>query len=369
MKDFILSEIKKSVCCSSCVPAWKEFEVSLPRLLDELQPEVSKDGVKISYKEKKGRYSLSIMRFLTRKLNLLDLFDENLVSDISDTVTQGYFSGDFKTRLDKGEKITENYSKGVGGRSCMSGKCSKYTKLYEMNPERFEQLVVTCKNNSARAIIVKLDNGKKFKCRTYGDGSACYAKLDAYAAEQGWLEVEKEDMIVSDLKWFEGGFPYQDNLFCYCIQRNGNLTIGTRAAFDKVGVDYQGDTDVQYGHLMEHPQSCCNCETALVEDIEGYTITAIVIRGDLYCEECVNEIFIACEGCYEFMFADNRTRIEGQNYCESCSQDVGSYCQHCEELVLKENINFVEDEKGDDIPVCNECYKNVSFTLIREKAM
>ena len=62
--------------------------------------------------------------------------------------------------------------------------------------------------------------------------------------------------------------------------------------------------------------------------------------------------------------------VEEENYCDSCSQDLGSFCEHCHNLVLSENINFVEDGDGDgDIEVCNECYANVSFTLIREKAV
>lgn len=361
MKQFILSEITSKVCCTSCVPKWEEFQITLPKLLDDLGPRVSNEGDKISYQEKKGRYSLTVMRFLTRKLRLLELLDEKKVSQISDSITQGFFSDEFAVRLDKGATITENYKNRVGGGSCMCGECSEYTRLYEMNPDRFEQLVVTCKNNSARAIIATLDNGKKFKCHSYADNSACMSKLDAHASKEGWLDVPGEDMIVSDLKWVEGGFPYQDDFMIYNIQSDGNITIGTNPSFKKAGVSYQGDTDVQGGYLEESASYCCNCNCV----IGGQEIN---IEDRLYCEGCVDDSFTVCTECNEYIYNDDTVMVEDGYYCGICSQDVGSYCEHCNELVFSENIQVIEDEEG-DIEVCNHCYENVSFALIKEKIL
>ncbi len=369
MKDFIFNEIKSKACCEACSPKWKEFQISLPKLLDGFDPRVSNDGVKISYQEKKGRYSLSIMRFLTRKLGLLDLLVENNVNKIADSIAQGYYSDEFKVRLDTGVTITENYKNSVGGGSCMCGDYSKYTRLYEMNPDRFEHLVVTCKNNSARAIIAKLDNGEKFAGRAYCDNSACTSKLEAYARKQGWYDVSSEDMIVSDLKWVEGGFPYQDDLGAYYVQRDGNITIGTHTAFKEAGISWHGDTDVQYGYLEDEPTRCYNCRTHIESGDEFY------IGGEDYCETCVDDLYTVCSSCSEYIYNDHVVTVEGEDYCETCSQDVGSFCEHCETLVLSENIEVVEDGDEDTvgassrrtIEVCNECYSNVSFILIREK--
>ena len=362
MKDFIFNEIRSVACCDSCSPKWKEFQISLPKLLDSFDPKVSNDGVKISYQEKKGRYSLSIMRFLTRKLGLLDLLVENKVNRIADSITQGYYSDEFKVRLDTGVTITENYENSVGGGSCMCGNSSKYTRLYEMNPDRFEHLVVTCKNNSARAIITKLDNGEKFACKTYCDNSVCKSKLEAYARKQGWYDVDSIDMIVSNLKWFEGGFPYQDNLEAYYIQNDGNITIGTYTALKEAGIYYHGDTDVQYGYLEEEPTRCYNCR----EHIEGDSVVSV--EGEAYCETCVDKLYAVCYRCSGHVYNDSVVSVEGEAYCETCSQYVGSFCENCDTLVLSENIEVVET-LGEDIEVCNECYSNVSFTLIREKVL
>ena len=362
MKEFIFKEIKSKVCCSGCSPKWGEFQISLPKLLDSFDLRVSNDGVKISYREKRGRYSLSIMRFLTRKLGLLDLLAERNVSRIAESITRCYYSDEFKVRLDVGVTITENYESNVGGSSCMCGVYSKYTRLYEMNPDRFEHLVVSCKNNSARAILAKLDNGKKFACRTYGDNSACISKLETYAGTQGWYDVDSEDMIVSDLKWVEGGFPYQDNLGSYFIQKDGNITIGTHLALKEAGIPVQGETDVQYGYLEEEPTRCYNCQERL-----GIENNGVYIEGENYCVACADEIFSVCPSCTGYIHNDLVVRVEDEGYCDTCSQKVGSFCEHCDALVLSENIEVVEHEDG-VIEVCNECYMNVSFTLIREKA-
>ena len=360
MKEFIFNTIESKVCCESCTPKWIEFQVILPKLLDSFDPKVSQDGVKISYQEEKGRYSLSIMRFLTRKLRLLELITEKNTIEVANFITQRYYSSELKIRLDTGVKITENYKNRVGGGSCMCGSYSKYTRLYEMNPDRFEHLIIVYNNGSARAIIAKLDNGEKFACRTYRDNSVCMNKLESYVREQGWCDVDSRDMIVSDLKWIEGGFPYQDNFTAYHIQSDGNITIGTLRAFEKAGIRVDGDTDVQYGYLEEEPTRCYHCRERIEEGCEVY-----IGVGD-YCETCVNDIFSLCNGCGDYVHRDDVVLLEDECYCESCSQDAGSFCEHCEVFVLSENIKFIEDEGG-DIEVCNECYENVSFTLIREK--
>jgi hypothetical protein len=176
----------------------------------------------------KPRVKITTPKFLVRKLGLKEFFNDKTIRKISDNINSKFY-GEINIRLDKGKKITENYKNEVGGHSCMTGSYAHCTKLYEMNPNRFEQLVFIYANDSARAIVSKLDNGEKYCDRCYSTSRFLYAKLQEYSREQGWYQSADEDLIISGLNFQDGCVPYMDTFNHYKIVNNKlNIFYSTR---------------------------------------------------------------------------------------------------------------------------------------------
>lgn len=94
---------------------------------------------------------------------------------------------------------------------------------------------------------------------------------------------------------------------------------------------------------------CSSCGEMIGEG--EYTI----IDGEVYCNDCRDDLFAKCDDCGEWVGKDSLTRVKsGDRVCEDCIENY-SYCGHCNEYVPEDEIKYVECV---DEYVCEDCIAN-----------
>lgn len=289
----------------------------------------------------KARMRIKTARFLTRKLNLNNGFlSDSAISSIANKINSKLFP-DIRTELISGEQITEAYHKAIGSGSCMTQDCCSYTKLYEMNPDKIQMLVMYYMNDTARAILYKLDNGEYYLDRVYASCKGLEAKMDDYAYEQNWHRYgmvalltteQKENLTISDLHYEDGHVPYMD-------------TFGGSIHKDKLTLSYNNcdlSLDSTCGYI-EDGYVCEGCDEHISEN------DAISVGDYTYCEHCVDNSFTYCEYCGGYVDNDDIVYITDEDTCVCeyhASRDY-TKCNDCGEWFNPEDI----DEDGH----CSEC--------------
>lgn len=359
MKAFIYNTIKDCALNQyGYKTKWIRKNRKIIELLGQLDPRVptTNPGGNISFNVYgKARVRTRIARFLTRKLNLNnDFFPDKILRQISDTILSKYF-GEIIIRLDKGEKITENYENEIGGHSCMTGDCAEYTLLYEMNPDRFEQLVVLHDNDSARAMVALLDNGQKYCDKCYSTSDFVYEKLQQYAKKQGWANynIGNGNLIMSGLNFEEGHVPYMDTFFHYKLEKSeGKQTLTIFAC--ETRRSYEGCLDSTEGNFFDR-HYCISCEDSFCEE------EMTVIDGDEVCKSCFDEHYFCCEECGKIDHNDFSHSIQDVCFCEGCYNKLGVVCEDCSEYVFQDcciitwDGNFICEDCKDDYVKCLTC--------------
>jgi len=321
--------------------------------LCKLNPTLCDDGDtgKIAFGPDNKRTKLRTARFLTRKLNLHnDFLNDVEIRTIQTNIDDILFDTDdlVKTFISTGEDIRDNYSNDVGGSSCMSGNCSDYVGLYVDNPDVYSQLIMTRGNDSARAMVVKLDNGEYLLDRIYTDAEDLVIKMENYADKQGWLKREHlsgNDMqlIVTGLIYIDGEVPYQDTLDRGRI-RDGLLDLMADTCHDYDFTVDNTDGSVEGGYV------CDNCGCHLVEN------EARRFNDYMYCECCFDDIAFSCVNCNNTHSIENGILIESLGtICEGCYCEDYTRCEICDEHVLQDDSRFVESTEQD---VCNNCLEH-----------
>lgn len=328
--------------------------------VDKFDPAKPKDNIPgyLSYNHGDKRMKTRTGRFLTKKLKLTEKLPENTIHEIADKINAELFA-ELNIRLDKGSKITDNYEHAVGSSSCMTGGEADCTKLYEANPDRFQQLVMHFISDSARAIVSKLDNGQYLLDRVYSSNISLMEKMHDYAAERGWLwynaspyyihlgkkgEIRDFSMIkVSGLTYTDGQVPFMDSFYRYKIV-NGKLNI----FHDGISNDYSGTLDSTCGNLNEGV-FCELCE----ESYDGDGMRNV--RGTAVCEGCLDDSFFYCNDCEEYRDLGERTVVScsmcNVEVCEGCLDDRYTECYSCGEY-LAESCTVTVDGKDE---LCTEC--------------
>ncbi len=364
MKQFVYDEIGKQLWewDKNNYKEWikKEWERTW-RLLNRYDPKppldksqgfisfnpLDKNEVKIP---EKARIKITVAKFLVRKLELNKFTNDEIIRKISDKINENFF-GEVEIRLDKGSKITENYANNIGGNSCMSGDYSKCTMLYEMNPDRFEQLVVVYANDTARAIVELLDNGKKNCDRVYATSDFVETKLEEYAKSKGWKDQSRNDLIMSGLNFKDGCVPYMDTLRYYRIEKN-KLIIFNRTR-NRI---YVGCLESTCGNIYGGT-ICCSCDEPFDEE-DLYRIT-----DEWYCEDCYNGECFYCQECETNFHNDYKFIIQGNSYCENCANSLGIECDYCDETVHRESCIVTNLE----LDICDKCKENYFNCVVCNK--
>ena len=357
IKAEILGCIKFYLITKHGENAWIAHGLILRDKLDVLDPGMPEDGIPgfIAFSKGKQRLKLLTNRFLTRKLQLNNGFlPDDFIRAIATDLNDDYFGTCSDIKLCKGEAITENYRRNIGGNSCMTGKCADYTLLYEMNPDRFQQLIIRDGNDSARAIVSKLDDGTYFMDRIYSTCSSLRSKMTEYAEQQGWVHKMNygcRDMTVSDLTFENGHVPYMDTLTHYFID-DDTLTISNSSS-----VCPDGELTNTDGTLCEDSGvGCYNCGDRVDPD-DSYSDD----DGNCYCQCCFDELFMYCECCNETRSQDGCTHIDGIGYvCESCLEGNYTACNDCNGYAINDNV-FAVQKNECTIYVCENCLSDYVY--------
>ncbi len=268
------------------------------------------------------------------------------------------------------------YKNEIGGSSCMTGCNSEYTRLYEVNPTRFEMLIIRNGNDSARAIIHKLDNGQKLLGVTYTTAEHLWDKMQEYAAKQNWITYKKRydssnsDLVMSGLNYCDGEIPYMDVLtsgeICGDLltvsynsgdfelqSTDGNLEGGYHCEScneyiheSDVYSDGNGNTYCEYcfNESFTYCSDCylviSNSDTIYIRDKEIYV-----------CQHCVDKNYYQCETCGDYVTLDNMQILNDETYCENCFDDIADCCEDCNEPFCIEELTAVDDSG----PLCDDC--------------
>jgi hypothetical protein len=312
----------------------------------------------VFYRRKVGgsHERMRLGRFLRRQVLPETVLSEVVFQAVIEQLTTFFFPT-CTFVIDKGEKISENYRRCVGGGSCMAGE-SNYEKvaMYAENPNAFSMLVGRMNRNSARAILFHTDSGHTYLGNIYGGTSYLNQQMMKYATEKGWLlydgglRMEGElvhlsdddcqvDMVISGVEWHEGGVPYMDDFIDATVQNDGTLTLW----FDKGGDYCLQDTG---GFLIDGCYCVC-CE-------HGFSTEQCIGTDDgWYCEECYGEDFTVCADCDESVLNRRMTAVaNGDEVCTSCRDDNYCGCTHCDGLIPNDEVTAVNDDDGN---VCSDC--------------
>lgn len=308
------------------LPTWYVFiDETLP-LLEQLQPSIPDDGSQnfLAYNvpgPARRRMKMKTGKFLVRKLSLSNgVLTDVQIQDLASRINIELFPGSTEIRLDKGDDITENYREELGGRSCMTGDCADYTGLYASNPDRFQQLIMKQENDSARAIVHKLDNGQYLMDRIYSTCEYLKQAMHNYRNAHDWHDRTASG-TVSGLEYNDGEIPYMDTLKYFQII-DGLLTIST-VSYNSYGTLEQQDGELESGTLCES----CRCRTPEDE--------IICVNDQSLCESCVEYDYSYCEECDEYYLNDNMRNIVDRDIwvCEWCANDSYTRCKDCGDYV------------------------------------
>ncbi len=330
---------------------WIAISTEIFENLDRLNPTVCEDGDigKIAFGSDDKRMKIRTARFLTRKLHLNSGFLNDVqIRSIQTHIDEILFDDMIQTYISTGDDIGKNYRDHIGGASCMTGG-SAYVGLYVDNPDTYSQLIMKRGNDSARAMIVRLDNGLYMLDRIYTDAEDLIEKMKNYADDQGWLiswnraipHNLKIQIIVTGLSYTDGEVPYQDTLQ-YGRIRDRRLDL----MFDDCH-DYDFLMDNTNGNIGSG-YICYRCEEPLPED-EYWSY-----GDEIYCQYCFDRVAFICSRCGEATpnEDDRQIVVEGVTVCSSCAENHYSFCNECNEYFSTEHVQQVKSENRD---VCDEC--------------
>ena len=348
--DFVkVKEIIYTAVCSKISET--ERCCSIRELLDGLNPDIPADGTTefIAFNAGDKRLKLLTNRFLTRKLNLNHGFlSDEAIRELAANINKSLFPDKIGTgiRLDTGTAITENYRNSLGGKSCMTGNSCEYTRLYEMNPKRFKQLVMVDENDTARAIVHLLDNGQRLMDRVYATAEHLKARMKEYALAQGWLTWDIDNgwdtWIVSGLTYRDGCIPFMDTLTKGTIM-DGLLTISYSS-----GDFVLNQTD----GCLEENHKCSMCGHSTNND-DAWTDD----DGNMYCRDCYDEGFFCCDACHEDCSQDGAVMITdtAQHVCSYCASNNYYLCNNCGDVFS------TTTETDDHEYLCNGCLDSLGY--------
>ena len=293
-----------------------------------LEPRIpkSKEEGKIAYnklsKKSDGRafyrrVQITINKFLSRQLKIINYLPSAKIAYVSDIVTNILY-GNSQVSYIKGKSITEAYRKAIGNTSCMTGsdRC-RYTKLYEKNPKKIQMAIYKQqKGGSARAIIWELDNGKIYADRIFYNSSYAYEVLREEFRKKGWLSYDLGDtgskLVVSGLSFKSGEIPYLDSF--------RTADIVTKNGKDTLTVYIRGDGDygttTTRGVLEKLYHNCFCCKKRIKSTYIMWRTYKRVNRP--FCEKCYHNVFVCCSHCGDTYMKDDTYNIDGKFHCEHC---------------------------------------------------
>ncbi len=330
---------------------WISVSTEIYENLDRLNPSICEDGDigKIAFGPSEHRMKIRTSRFLTRKLRLNSGFLNDVqIRSIQAHIDEILFGDMIQTYISTGSDIGKNYRDSIGGDSCMTGG-STMVGLYVDNPDTYSQLIMKRGNDSARAMVVRLDNGKYMLDRIYTDAEDLIDKMKDYAKDQNWVcgyyngfsEIDSTEFIVTGLSYTDGEVPYQDTL------NSGRVRDGCLDLMHSSCRDYDFTMDNTNGNISGG-YTCCHCNEYVSED--DYHI----FNDEIYCQYCFDQVAFACWHCGDITPQNDCVYIsdEGVDICPYCADNQYAFCDECKEYFPTENVQYVGSEER---AICDTC--------------
>ena len=278
------------------------------------------------------RIKTSLGRYVNRRLALG--LEDSTVTKVVDMMFALREAVDLSYEILRGRAISDAFSEEVGGHSCMTGDCSDYVVLYELNPDRIG-LVVSPDRGSygVRALLWDTDQGDTVLDRVYpNDSSREYGILYRLLAQNmGWKYRVSDSASDAQVFGASGAhtaknlttgryYPYMDTFTTVMDTewQNGTLNLTTP---NGGGVER---LESQHGALGCWVR-CSNCDDwsdASRRDVDGGAI----------CEGCFVENYFECFHCGYNARTDSGREVDGNTYCSSCAVRLQT-CQVCDTLV------------------------------------
>lgn len=93
--------------------------------------------------------------------------------------------------------------------------------------------------------------------------------------------------------------------------------------------------------------TCTHCGELLQE------CDLVDFNGDLWCQSCLDEETVFCDGCDERVFNDDAHSAEERLWCETCFSEIFTACDNCGEIIRQDDSRYCE---RDDQTYCQSCY-------------
>ena len=354
--EFIHKTVYRVAIESNGIDQWMKYGHDIRRRLKQLEPDKPGDGTSgfLAYNvsKDKPRMKIKVGRFFTKKLQLNSGYLNDVAIQKISTIVSMELWPNIRTELVKGSDITKAYENEIGTTSCMTGDYAKYTRLYESNPDRFQMLIMHYSNNSARAIVHKLDNGKYFMDRVYADCEDLKTMMSNYAIDHKWYYGygtiyfegtgidDYDEIIISGLNYNDGEVPFMDTLTEYRL-RGSKIDIFHRSA----SYNSEGTLDSTCGEF----ENLCNCESCSESMHEDDTIR---VDGIILCRDCYNDDYFWCEACDEDHSNNDSVCISDDIYvCQHCAYTYYSECCDCGNHFTNDKV--YSTSYGDT--VCESC--------------
>ncbi len=317
------------------------------------------------------RMKLKTGKFLTRKLNLNSGFlNDSSLRKIADAINVK-MNPDCNYRLDNGSAIYGNYRDGIGGGACMSGGEADKVELYVDNPKVYQQAILELGGDSARAMVIRLDNGDYLMDRIYTTSLFLKEKMRDIAKDNQWYyrtltgagdfgisdcrgcSVQDYSIfVVRGLKYNDGAVPYQDTLTRYNLKGDE-----IRIQHLDSGLCYDGILDSTDGYIADgNSGTCYHCESMV--DIDDLLFSEVTENH--YCESCHNELFSTCQHCEEALYINDLEKIEDADeyWCEDCVGKHVARCVECNELNI--GAYYIVE----DAVYCGDCVKTHCYKCV-----
>lgn len=349
-------------------------DVSLAQSDPRTEVSYNRDATNTGSIDPRRRYSLTLGRFIARKLATVDrriaLTPPNVLAEFVE-LTMRNVSKQLGVAKDdntvftiyRGNDISREYKLAQEwASSCMSGTGSVYTKFYDANPEKIGLVVMSVGSNKvARALLWKVNDKLQVVDRVFPDSHTKLFK--DWAVFQSIKTVVKftpeykaeGKITITDLNVSKPEiYPYLDT-FIFTSDGPGHKTISIN--------NYKGDYSLQSQHgQMYNQHDCKNVLDVYIPCTHCDTLVAYANiwrnhAGNIYCSGCYNKLFFRCAYCSNEFDRENDMRSVNSKsrrrtilVCTGCLKTYYLKCDDCGGVFGRKHLH-----RNGDGNFCGSC--------------
>ena len=113
-------------------------------------------------------------------------------------------------------------------------------------------------------------------------------------------------------------------------------------SFPESELDTIGDDEELYCEACRDELTTCNDCGRVVHPDELFPVRGT--HGEEYvCEDCLDDHYICCADCGDYIYNRDTVRHEGFDYCDDCFSENFTQCEGCGEYVRNEDVEYDDD--------------------------